>query len=163
VIVRDSTAADVETITAIYGDHVLQGTGSFELVPPNASEIASRREDVLKRGLPWLVAEMDGVVIGYAYAAPFRAREAYRYTVEDSVYVKRDVWGQGVGRLLLTRLIERCRALGYKQLLALIGDSQNIASIRVHERCGFQHSGVLRDVGIKFDRFLDVVVMQKEL
>jgi len=163
IIVRDSTVADVDAITSIYAGHVLQGTGSFELAPPSVSEIAARREEILRRGLPWLVAEVNGAVVGYAYAGPFRAREAYRFTVEDSVYVKPEASGKGVGRALLVRLIEVCRAGGYKQLIALIGDSNNTASIRVHERCGFQHAGKLKDVGVKFDRFLDVVLMQIEL
>ena len=163
VIVRDSSDADVEAIAAIYAGHVLQGTGSFELAPPTASEIAARREEIVKRGLPWLVAEIDGEVVGYAYAGPFRAREAYRFTLEDSIYVRPEASGKGVGRLLLMRLIDRCRTGGYKRLIAMIGDSNNIASIRLHERCGFEHSGKLKDVGVKFDRFLDVVLMQIEL
>jgi len=163
VRVRESTVADIPAIAGIYGGHVREGTGSFELVPPTASEIAARREDIVRKGLPWLVAETDGVVVGYAYAGPFRAREAYRFTLEDSIYVKPEVSGQGVGRMLLERLIDACRKAGYKQLIAVIGDSKNIGSIRVHERCGFKHSGVLKDVGVKFDRFLDVVMMQREL
>jgi phosphinothricin acetyltransferase len=163
VIVRDSSAADVEAIAAIYAGHVLQGTGSFELVPPTTSEIAARREEIVRRGLPWLVAEIDGVVVGYAYAGPFRAREAYRFTLEDSIYVKPEASGKGVGRALLVKLVEVCRAGGYKQLIAVIGDSNNTASIRLHERCGFEHAGELKAVGVKFDRFLDVVLMQIEL
>jgi len=163
IIVRASTATDVSAITEIYGGHVLNGTGSFELVPPGLAEIAARRDEILRRGMPWLVAEADNVVVGYAYAGPFRAREAYRFTVEDSIYVRPEVGGKGIGRLLLETLLERCKEGGYKQMLALIGDSNNIGSIRLHERCGFQHAGKLKDVGVKFDRFLDVVLMQKEL
>lgn len=163
IIVRPSTASDVQAITEIYGAHVLTGTGSFEFIPPGIAEIAARRDEILRRGLPWIVAEAQGVVVGYAYAGPFRAREAYRFTVEDSIYVRPEVFNKGIGRLLLETLIEHCRNAGYKQMLALIGDSTNIGSIRVHERCGFQHAGTLKDVGLKFDRFLDVVLMQREL
>jgi L-amino acid N-acyltransferase YncA len=163
VTVRASTVSDVPAITEIYGQHVIEGTGSFEIVPPDLEEIAKRRNDIMKRGLPWLVAEVDDAVVGYAYAGPFRAREAYRFTVEDSVYVRPESSGQGVGRMLLEKLLEICREGGYKQMLALIGDSANIASIRLHERCGFQHVGTMKDVGIKLERWLDVVIMQREL
>jgi len=161
--IRESRDSDVPAITEIYRQNVVEGTGSFELIAPDEGEIRRRRDDVLRRGCPWLVAEADGVVVGYAYAGAFRAREAYRFTVEDSVYVRPASFRQGVGRLLLEALIEKCRQAGYKQLLALIGDSKNIGSIRVHEVCGFQHCGVMKNVGVKFDRWLDVVVMQLEL
>ena len=163
VRIRPSTASDILAITEIYRQNVLDGTGSFEFVPPDEHEMARRRDDVVGRGCPWLVAERDGVIVGFAYAAPFRAREAYRFTVEDSIYVRQDAWKQGIGRMLLEQLIEACRAAGFRQLIALIGDSRNTGSIRVHEVCGFQHSGVLKDVGTKFDRWLDVVFMQREL
>jgi len=163
VTVRPSSASDVPAITEIYGHHVIEGTGSFEIIPPDIEEIARRRKDVVSRGLPWLVAEVDGAVVGYAYAGPFRAREAYRFTLEDSIYVRPESSGQGVGRMLLEKLIDICREGGYKQMLALIGDSSNIASIRLHERCGFQHTGTMKNVGIKLERWLDVVIMQLEL
>jgi phosphinothricin acetyltransferase len=163
VVIRPSRDSDVPAITEIYRRNVVEGTGSFEVVAPDEGEIARRRDDVIRRGCPWLVAEIDGAVVGYAYAGPFRAREAYRFTVEDSVYVKPESFRQGVGRLLLEKLIDECRRAGYKQLLALIGDSRNTGSIRVHEVCGFQHCGVMKNVGVKFDRWLDVVVMQLEL
>jgi phosphinothricin acetyltransferase len=163
VIIRASTPNDVRSIAEIYSYHVLKGTGSFEETPPSVEEIASRRESIVRHGMPWLVAELDGVVVGYAYAGPFRARAAYRFTLEDSVYISPDHQGHGIGRRLLERLIEECRTAGYKQMLALIGDSQNVASIRVHERCGFQHTGVFKDVGVKFERYLDVVLMQLAL
>jgi len=163
VVIRASGDSDIAAITEIYRRNVIEGTGSFEVVPPEEDEVARRREDILRRGCPWLVAEIGGVVLGYAYAGPFRAREAYRYTVEDSVYVNPDSFRRGVGRLLLERLIEECRRGGYKQILALIGDSANTGSIRVHEVCGFHHCGVMKNVGVKFDRWLDVVVMQLEL
>jgi phosphinothricin acetyltransferase len=163
VVIRASGDSDIPAITEVYRQNVVDGTGSFEVVPPEEDEIARRRQDVLRRGCPWIVAEIDGAVVGYAYAGPFRAREAYRFTVEDSVYVMPDSFRKGIGRLLLEKLIEECRRSGYKQLLALIGDSRNIGSIRVHEVCGFQHCGVMKNVGVKFDRWLDVVVMQLEL
>jgi phosphinothricin acetyltransferase len=163
VVIRASRDSDVPAITEIYRRNVIEGTGSFEIIAPDEGEISRRRDDILRRGCPWLVAEIDGAVVGYAYAGPFRAREAYRFTVEDSVYVMPESFRQGVGRLLLDRLIDECRRGGYKQLLALIGDSRNTGSIRVHEACGFQHCGVMKSVGVKFDRWLDVVVMQLEL
>ena len=163
VRIRPSTVSDVPAIAGIYRQNVLDGTGSFEFVPPDEQEMARRYDDVVGRGCPWLVAEIDGVVVGYAYAAPFRAREAYKFTVEDSIYVSRDAWRKGIGRMLLEGLIDACRTAGYRQLIALIGDSTNTGSIRVHEVCGFQHCGVLKDVGTKFDRWLDVVLMQLEL
>ena len=163
VVIRPATAADVPAITEIYRYHVLHGSGSFEIAPPDEEEVAKRLEEIVRRGLPWLVAETGGVVAGYAYAGLFRAREAYRFTLEDSIYVRPEAMGQGLGRLLLEKLIEACRNSGYKQLIALIGDSNNVGSIRVHEVCGFRHVGVLKDVGIKSDRWLDVVLMQLEL
>lgn len=163
VVIRAATVADVPVITEIYRHHVLHGSGSFEIVPPDEEEFAKRREEIERRGLPWLVADIDGAVVGYAYAGPFRAREAYRFTLEDSIYVRPEAMGKGVGRLLLEKLIEACRGGGYKQLIAVIGDSNNVGSIRVHEVCGFKHSGVLKNVGIKSDRWLDVVLMQLEL
>jgi len=163
VFVRASATSDVAAITEIYEHHVLKGTGTFEITPPDASEIARRRDDIIGRGLPWFVAEVDGVVVGYAYAGPFRAREAYRFTLEDSIYVRPESTGLGVGRALLESLIVACRVAGFKQLIAVIGDSANVGSIRVHERCGFQHAGILKDVGLKTDRWLDVVLMQLEL
>lgn len=163
VVIRAATGADVPAITEIYRYHVLHGSGSFEIAPPDEEEFARRREEIERRGLPWLAAEVDGAVVGYAYAGPFRAREAYRYTLEDSIYVRPESMGKGVGRLLLEKLIQACRDGGYKQLIAVIGDSNNRGSIRVHEVCGFKHSGVLKNVGIKSDRWLDVVLMQLEL
>jgi L-amino acid N-acyltransferase YncA len=163
VVIRAATADDIPAITEIYRHHVLHGSGSFEIVPPDEEEFSRRLEEIERRGLPWLVAEVDNAVVGYAYAGPFRAREAYRFTLEDSIYVRPEAMGKGVGRLLLEKLIEACRDGGYKQLIAVIGDSTNVGSIRVHEVCGFKHSGVLKNVGIKSDRWLDVVLMQLEL
>lgn len=160
---RDSTENDVSSITGIYAHHVLHGTGSFEIEPPDAQEMARRREDVVSRGLPYLVAEQNHLVVGYAYAAPYRTRVAYRFTLEDSVYIHPEYSGRGIGAALLARLIEASRDWGCRQLVAVIGDSANTASIRVHEKLGFQHSGVLRNVGFKFDRWLDTVFMQLPL
>lgn len=162
-LVRASTDADVPAITAIYRSHVSQGTGSFEIEPPDEAEIAQRRAEIVQRGLPWLVADIEGRVVGYAYAGLYRAREAYRYTLEDSVYIHPDLMGRGIGRALLEALIEACRAGGFRQLIAVIGDSENEGSIRVHAACGFEHVGVLKSVGLKFDRWIDVVIMQRSL
>ena len=163
VVIRAATAADISSITGIYRHHVLNGTASFEIDAPGEAEIKQRWEKVALLGCPWLVAERAGVVVGYAYAGPFHPREAYKFTAEDSIYLKPDASRQGIGRALLERLIVECRTAGFKQIVALIGDSANVGSIRLHERCGFQHSGALKKVGTKFDRWLDVVLMQLEL
>jgi L-amino acid N-acyltransferase YncA len=161
--VRVSTEADLEAITAIYAQNVLNGTGTFELTPPSMAEMTARRQAVLDLGLPWLVAEIDNVVVGYAYAGPFRTRAAYRYTVEDSIYVIGSAHGRGVGKALLQDLVARCEALGIRQMLGVIGDSANEASIRLHTTCGFKHMGAIEGVGWKFDHWLDVIFMQKSL
>jgi L-amino acid N-acyltransferase YncA len=162
-LVRPSTASDLPAITTIYGWNVLNGTGTFELDAPDATEMARRRDDVLSKGLPWLVVERGGVVLGYAYANHFRPRKAYRFCLEDSVYLASDARGQGLGRLLLTELMARCESVGARQMLAVIGDSQNLGSIGVHRTLGFEPVGVMKAAGWKFDRWLDVVVMQKSL
>ena len=162
--IRAATGADLEAITAIYAHHVLNGTGTFEEVPPTQAEMAERMAAVKARGFTWFVAEdEDGTVLGYAYSGPFRARSAYRFTTEDSVYVRVDAQGRGVGRALLSAVVEECAAKGLKQMLALIGDSQNMASIALHQTMGFEPSGVMRNVGFKAGRWLDVVVMQRAL
>lgn len=163
LLIRPSTPADLPAITAIYGWNVLNGTGTFELDPPDEPEMAGRRDDVLGKGLPWLVAERDGQVLGYAYANHFRPRKAYRFCLEDSVYLADGARGQGLGRLLLAELMARCEALGARQMLAVIGDSKNLGSLGVHRTLGFEHVGVMKSVGWKFDRWIDVVVMQKAL
>ena len=163
LILRPSTPADLPAITAIYAEAVLHGTGTFELDPPDQAEIARRRDDVLSKGLPWLVGERDGQLLGYAYANTFRPREAYRCCLEDSIYLHPDARGQGLGRLLLTELIGRCEAAGARQMLAVIGDAANAGSIGVHAALGFEHTGVLKAAGWKFDRWLDVVLMQRAL
>jgi L-amino acid N-acyltransferase YncA len=161
--VRSSTDADLEAITAIYAGNVLNGTGTFELEPPPLADMTTRRAGVLSLNLPWLVAEIDGAVVGYAYAGPFRPRAAYRYTVEDSIYVLGSAHGLGVGKALLAELIVQCEAAGVRQMLGVIGDSANEASIRLHTACGFRHMGMIEGVGWKFDRWLDVIFMQKTL
>ena len=162
-LIRPSTEADLPAIAAIYGDAVLTGTGTFELEAPSEPEMARRREDVLSKDLPWLVAEVEGQVLGYAYANHFRPRLAYRFCVEDSIYLHRDARGRGLGTLLLAELMARCEAVGARQMLAVIGDSANAGSIGVHRRLGFQHVGTMKSVGWKFDSWLDVVVMQRAL
>lgn len=162
-VVRASTDADIPAITAIYRSHVLHGTGSFEIEPPDEEEIGRRRAKIVRSGLPWLVADIEGRVVGYAYAGLYHAREAYRFTLEDSVYIHPDLMGRGIGRALLEALIERCKAGGFRQLIAVIGDSANEGSIRVHAACGFEHTGTLKSVGLKFDRWIDVVIMQRSL
>lgn len=163
LLIRPSTNADLAAITAIYAHHVLHGTGTFELDPPSEADMSTRRTDVLGKGLPWLVAEREGEVLGYAYANHFRPRPAYRYCLEDSIYLHPDAQGQGLGSLLLSELMARCEAAGARQMLAVIGDSQNQGSIGVHRRLGFEHTGLLKSSGWKFGRWLDVVLMQRAL
>lgn len=163
LVIRPSTPEDISTITAVYAWNVLHGTGTFELEAPDTAEMTRRREDVLSKGLPWLVAERGGEVLGYAYANHFRPRRAYRFCLEDSIYLAPSAQGQGVGRLLLAELLSQCEARGARQMLAVIGDSANAGSIGVHRALGFEHTGLLRAAGWKFDRWLDVVIMQRAL
>jgi len=163
VIVRDAEPRDVPAMTAIYARHVRHGFGTFEEVPPEPAEIASRMEAVRASGLPWLAAEIDGRVAGYGYCSPYRPRSGYRFTAEDSVYVDPELTGRGVGRALLEALVARCEALGLRQLLASIGDSGNVASIALHRSCGFEIAGVLSSVGFKHGRWVDVVFMRRPL
>lgn len=163
MLLRPSTAADLPAITAIYAHAVMHGTGTFELEAPDEAEMARRRDDVLAKGLPWLVAEESGRVLGYAYANHFRPRRAYRFCLEDSIYLAEDARGRGVGTLLLAELVARCEAAGARQMLAVIGDSANLGSIGVHRALGFQHTGILKASGWKFGRWLDVVLMQRAL
>lgn len=162
-IIRDCSEADILQIEPIYRHHVLHGTGSFEEVPPSTGELMRRRAGVIAAGLPYLLAEADGRIVGYAYASLYRSRSAYRFTIEDSVYVDHRAFGRGIGRALLSMLVERCDIGDWRQLVAVIGDSDNAASIALHERCGFAHSGVLRGVGFKFGRWIDTVLMQRPL
>ena len=162
--VRQSAEDDIGAIAAIYGHHVLHGTGSFETEPPNEDDMRRRRADVLARGLPYLVAEYsDGAILGYAYASAYRPRAAYRNTAENSVYVRHDVNGRGIGRLLLQELLTQCEALGVRQMVAVVGDSANLASVRLHEAFGFRLVGTLRSVGRKHGQWLDTVLLQRAL
>ncbi|HWA79980.1 MAG TPA: GNAT family N-acetyltransferase [Acetobacteraceae bacterium] len=162
-ILRASCDADIAAITAIYGFHVLTGTASFETEAPDVAEMARRRTELVGRGYPYLVAEDGAGVAGYAYAGPYRARPAYRETVENSIYLRRDAVGRGLGRRLLGALIEACVERGFRQMVAVVGDSGNHASIRLHERAGFRMVGVLRSVGYKHGRWLDTVLLQRAL
>lgn len=162
-ILRPSTDDDLPAVTAIYAFHVREGTGTFELDAPDEAEMARRRRDVLAAGWPWLVAEEGGQVLGYAYAGAFRPRPAYRYFVEDSIYLAPEARGRGLGTRLLEELLLRCEAAGARQMIAVIGDSANAGSIGVHRRCGFDPVGTMRAAGWKFGRWLDVVLMQKAL
>lgn len=192
ILIRPSTASDIDAITAIYTDAVLHGTGTFELDPPDVAEMARRRVDVIAKRQPWLVAlarqpvsanggapgangssnvravsseatDDEGQVLGYAYATPFRPRSAYRHTLESSVYVRAEARGRHIGRLLMTELMARAEALGARQMTAIIGDADNLACIALHHALGFAPVGTLRHVGRKFDRWLDVVLMQRAL
>ena len=161
--IRDSGESDIAAITAIYRHHVLHGLASFEEVPPAPDELASRRRQILARGLPYLVAERSDQVLGYCYAGPYRPRTAYRFTLEDSIYVDAGEVGRGVGRALLGRLLEQCTALGYRQMVAVIGGGDQWPSIRLHEALGFSHAGRLAAVGFKFGGWVDCVLMQRAL
>lgn len=163
VQVRPAGPQDLPAIQAIYAHHVLNGLASFEEVAPPLEELRRRHDEVVSRGLPWLVADFGGTVAGYGYCAPYRARSAYRYALEDSVYVREDMIGRGVGSTLLAELIRRCEALGYRQVVAVIGDSANLASINLHAAFGFLRVGTLRSVGFKFGRWADSVLMQRPL
>ncbi|HEY5552417.1 MAG TPA: GNAT family N-acetyltransferase [Opitutaceae bacterium] len=163
LVIRESREADIAAIQAIYAEHVLHGTATFEEVPPDSAEMARRRAAIVAPGLPYLVAEEAGRLIGFGYAGTYRPRSAYRFTVEDSIYLAPDCTGRGIGSALLAELIVRSTALGMRQMIAVIGDSANRASIRVHERHGFQMTGVLTNVGLKFGRWLDTVIMQRSL
>ena len=163
LLIRSSRDDDVAAITAIYGYHVQHGLASFEETPPAIEEIARRRGEILARGLPYLVAERSGRVVGYCYASLFRPRAAYRFTLEDSIYIDTAEVGRGIGRALLAPLLARSTELGYRQMVAVIGGRETIASIRLHEALGFTHVGVLSEVGFKFGRWVDIVLMQRTL
>ena len=162
-LIRDSIESDMAAIRRIYEHHVVNGLGSFEEKPPSVAELKRRRRRVIELGLPYLVCEIDGAVIGYAYAALYRERSAYRYTLEDSIYVDEKATGRGVGQALLSAVIARCEAGGWRQMVAVIGDSSNAASIRLHESAGFRLVGTLRSVGFKLGRWVDSVLMQRNL
>lgn len=162
--VRACTLADLPAVQAIYAHHVLHGTGTFEEVPPSVEEMTARwRQITANERFPFLVAEADGQVIGFAYASEFRARAAYRHTCESSVYIAPEAQRRGVGHALMHEVIAVCTARGLREMLAVIGDSQNYASIGLHGALGFAHVGTFHNVGYKFDRWLDVVLMQRKL
>jgi L-amino acid N-acyltransferase YncA len=163
VQVRPATAEDLPAIQAIYAHHVLHGLASFEEQPPPVEELRRRLDDVKARGLPWLAADFGGTLAGYGYCAPYRARSAYRYALEDSIYVRAGSEGRGVGSALLEALIRECERLDYRQMVAVIGDTANLASINLHASFGFLRVGTLRSVGFKFGRWVDSVLMQKSL
>ena len=161
--VRDACEADLAAVSAIYAHYVATSPATFEETAPGHDEIVRRWRAIRDLDLPYLVVELSGDVRGYAYAAPYRARSAYRHTVEDSIYVDPEWQRHGIGGALLGGLIERCEALGYRQMIAVIGDTGNGPSIGLHKRCGFDHAGTLKAVGYKFDRWVDSVLMQRAL
>ncbi len=161
--IRPARAADIPAITRIYAHAVEHGTASFELTAPDETEMARRMQALLKDNFPYIVAELDGAILGYAYASFYRARPAYRFTVENSVYVAPESHRRGIGKALLIRLIEACTALGFRQMIAVIGDSNQAASIGVHRACGFEPAGNLKNIGYKFGRWLDTPLMQLSL
>jgi L-amino acid N-acyltransferase YncA len=163
VSIRDATQNDIAAIAAIYAHHVQFGLASFEEAAPSTEEMARRFQDIRTQKLPYLAAEAEGTVLGYAYAALYRTRPAYRYTLEDSVYLSPDAIGFGIGKKLLSVLIARCEDRGYRRMIAVIGDSANLPSIGLHTRLGFAHAGLLPAVGFKFGRWVDSVLMQRPL
>jgi L-amino acid N-acyltransferase YncA len=163
ILIRPTEEADLPAITAIYADAVRTGTATFELEPPDLAEMTSRFRNLTGAGFPYLVAIADGRVAGYAYAGPYRARPAYRFTVEDSVYLAPDASRQGIGLKLLNALVAQATASGFRQMIAVIGDSANAGSVGVHTRAGFEMIGTHRNVGFKFNRWLDTVLMQRDL
>jgi L-amino acid N-acyltransferase YncA len=161
--IRHAGLADLPEIQAIYAHHVLHGTGTFEEVPPSLEEMTARFQKVVARNWSWRVAADESGILGFGYYTQFRDRSAYRYTVEDSIYVREDVRGQGVGKALVRQLIADAETAGFRQMIAVIGDSENVSSIGVHASLGFTIAGTMRDVGLKFGRWLDVVTMQRAL
>jgi L-amino acid N-acyltransferase YncA len=161
--IRPSRDQDLPAITAIYAHHVLHGTGTFETEPPTEADMVGRRADVLAKGLPYLVAEEDGRVLGYAYCQWFKPRPAYRFSAEDSIYLHPDAQGKGLGKALLTELARQAEAVGIRKLIAVIGDSANKGSVGVHRALGFQPVGVIQSCGWKFGKWLDIVLMEKQI
>lgn len=163
LLIRESRDADITSIAAIYAHHVLHGVASFEEAPPPVDEMARRRAELLARGFPYFVAERSGRVVGYCYAGQYRPRIGYRFSLEDSIYIDAGEVGRGIGRALLGRLLERSTELGYRQMVAVIGGTETVASIRLHQGLGFTHVGVLSGIGFKFGRWVDSVLMQRAL
>ena len=163
IALRQAQEGDLRAVTSIYALHVRTGTASFELEPPDEAEMTRRWREVTGQGWPYLVALTSGRVVGYAYAGAYRPRPAYRFTVEDSVYVENDARGRGIGGALLSALVAAAEAVGARQMIAVIGDSGNAASVRLHAGLGFRQVGLLQSVGRKFERWLDVVLMQRDL
>ena len=162
-LIRPSSDADLPAITAIYAHHVLHGTGSFETEPPSVADMTTRRADVLSKGLPYLVVEQDGKIAGFAYGNWFKPRPAYRYSVEDSIYMAPDLQGKGLGRALLAELMARFEALGIRKVMAIVGDSANTGSVGIHLALGFTQVGIVDSCGWKFGAWRDIVIMQKTL
>ena len=161
--IRPSRESDVPAIAAIYAWHVENGTGTFETTAPTEADMASRRADVLSKGLPYLVMEDEGRVIGFAYCQWFKPRPAYRFSAEDSIYMHKDAAGKGLGKVLLAELVKQAEAVGLRKLIAVIGDSGNAGSIGVHKALGFTQAGAIRSCGWKFGRWLDIVMMEKAI
>ena len=161
--IRAARPDDVPEIQAIYAHHVLHGAGTFDEAPPSIEEVRARFDAVIARGWTWLVATDETGVLGYAYFNQIRDRSAYRYTAEDSIYVREDVRGQGVGKALVARVLEEAERAGFRQMVAVIGDSENVGSIGMHASLGFQRVGILRASGLKFGRWVDTVYMQRAL
>ena len=162
-LIRPSSDADLPAITAIYAHHVLHGTGSFETEPPSLADMTTRRADVLSKGLPYLVVEQDGKIAGFAYGNWFKPRPAYRYSVEDSIYMAPELQGKGMGRALLTELMARFEAVGIRKVMAIVGDSANTGSVGIHLALGFTQVGIVDSCGWKFGAWRDIVIMQKTL
>ena len=163
MLIRAGAQADIPEIQAIYAHHVLHGAGTFEETPPTVEELTARFQAIVSRGWSYLVAEDDTGIVGYAYFSQFRERSAYRFAAENSIYVRDDVRGQGVGKALVSRLLLDAEAGGFRQMIAVIGDSENVGSIGVHSSLGFQRVGTLRASGLKFGRWIDTVYMQRAL
>ena len=162
-LIRPSSDADLPAITAIYAHHVLHGTGSFETEPPSVADMTARRADVLSKGLPYLVVEQDGKIAGFAYGNWFKPRPAYRYSVEDSIYMAPELQGKGLGRALLAELLARFEAVGIRKVMAIVGDSANTGSVGIHLALGFAQVGIVDSCGWKFGAWRDIVIMQKTL
>jgi phosphinothricin acetyltransferase len=163
LLIRPSCEEDVATLAAIYAASVAGETASWEYEAPSVAEFASRRGEILAKGFPYFTAQLDGEVVGYSYASAFRTRIGYRFVVEDSVYVLNAMKGRGIGKKLLLTLIDECARQGYRQMIAVIGDSANVASIKLHATCGFEQAALFKGIGYKFDRWLDSVQMQRAL